>query len=155
MNPDFNDPPKGAAVDLLHCSIWFRKCNQLSPSWFRQRTTRITGDKLVLQTTHMLCGKAVQVRRAIDTGLYQIYPDIITREGEPDWPLNKEFMERIHQLKRSSQGERIREFWACRDEDGSCDVCLTDYIVTVEPLQSLQARKHAREFSQVRIFLPI
>ncbi|KAK3305572.1 uncharacterized protein B0T15DRAFT_485164 [Chaetomium strumarium] len=123
MNRHFYGAPKGLPLDILakpfgHAVGEAGRCG------------------LFLRVIHTLGGKAVTLRDAIDEGrsciCMHVATDLVDKECR-----SRKWLARIPEL---SEPEREPEqeagesalFRPCRREPGSCAVCLTDWVTTVE-----------------------
>lgn len=103
------------------------------PLWQETPVPKIIGDELFLCITHTLAGEAATLRDAIDEGRHGICMHIATDPVD----LCQLYRKDVYRMPELMEPERSKSyrplpFRACRDVPGSCNVCLTDYITTIE-----------------------
>lgn len=142
MNRHFYGFPKGLPLENL-ARPYTAHSRDGGLLWQQNPSARIINDELFLSIMHILEGRAVTVRDAIDKGRYQICMHVATN------PINLRFsidnrLDRIQALKNperevtKDQGKRLNTsplLRGCQDEPGFCTVCLTDYTTTVERVE--------------------
>lgn len=144
MNRHLYGPPKGLPLGSLALEnsggmVWAHSCI-LGLLWRQRPAARIIGDELFLRITFTIEGTAAAMREAIDRGRrYRVCMHVMTRT--PRRIDCRNGVRAIPELARPGGEEEEEEkgdrssFKACRDVLGSCAVCLTDYITTVERAQ--------------------
>jgi hypothetical protein len=131
-----------------------------APLWQQRLSARITSDDddelLLLRMTHTIEGTETNLREALDKStLYRICPHV--KPGRVHYWIYKYGLRRVLALAAATPAaadgrtrqlsEAQRRAWAessfrtCRDELGSCTVCLTDYTTTVERAQVRETRQ--------------
>ncbi|KAL7940716.1 hypothetical protein V8C42DRAFT_356080 [Trichoderma barbatum] len=109
MNRHLYDSPKGLPLESLAYPTFMTSWGG-GTLWQQNPSAKIIGDELFLCITHTLAGAAATLRDAIDEGRHGICMHVATDSVDLDYSYRD----------------------ACREVRGSCTVCLTDYVTTVE-----------------------
>ncbi|EHK42022.1 hypothetical protein TRIATDRAFT_31330 [Trichoderma atroviride IMI 206040] len=141
MNRHLHGSPKGLPLKSLQHPTLVASWGD-GPLWLETPSPRIIGDELFLCITHTLAGEAATLRDAIDEGRHGICMHVATDPVDL-WNTHRRDVYRMPELfePEGSKAQRPPPFEECRDVPGSCTVCLTDYITTIE-------RAKVREITQ-------
>lgn len=112
MNRHFYGSPKGLPLESIAFPAIARN-EPDEPFWQETPSARIIGDELFLCITHTLEGRGTTLRGIIDRGWSGI-------------------CNHLARDRFRSMPELLEPFENCHNGPGSCNVCLTDYITTVE-----------------------
>ena len=130
-------PTAGLSLESLARSCLVRS-SSVGPLWRQSSCARIIGDELFLSITHTIAGRATVLREAIYNGRYSICYHIAMDPAGYTRASHRTAPDKAAALGKSEWGGMKRNdgscflFNACRDLPGSCDVCLTDYTMTIE-----------------------
>lgn len=132
MNRHLYGFPKGLPLESLECPTIVASWGG-GLLWRETPSSRIIGDELFLCITHTLAGEAATLRDAIDEGRHGICMHVATDPVDL-WSTHRKDVYRMPELMEPEGNKSYRSppFRPCRDVPGSCTVCLTDYITTIE-----------------------
>jgi hypothetical protein len=132
MNRHLYGFPKGLPLESLAYPTLVASWGG-GPLWRETPSSRIIGDELFLYITHTLVGDAVTLRDAVDEGRHGICMHV-AMDPIDLWSTHRDDVYRMPELMEpeGNKSHRSPPFRACRDVPGSCTVCLTDYITTIE-----------------------
>lgn len=132
MNRHLYGSPKGLPLENLDRSSLVDSWGD-GPLWLETPFPRIIDHELFLCITHSISGEAATLRGAIDEGRHGICMHIATDPVDL-WRTHRRDVYRMPELfePEASKAHRPPPFEECRDVPGSCTVCLTDYITTIE-----------------------
>lgn len=122
MNRHFYGPTKGLPLAGIVFPAIARN-DPGEPFWQETPSARIIGDELFLCITHSLEGRGSTLRDIIDRGWSGICKHL-ARDRFRSMP---ELLE-----PGEYESNELLLFEDCHNGPGSCNVCLTDYITTVE-----------------------
>lgn len=122
MNRHFYGPTKGLPLEGIAFPAIARN-EPGEPFWQETPSAKIIDNELFLCITHSLAGRAITLRDIIDRGRSGICQHL-TRDRFSTMP---ELLE-----PGEYESNELLLFEDCRNGPGSCNVCLTDYITTVE-----------------------
>lgn len=132
MNRHLYGSPKGLPLESLERPTLVNSWGG-GPLWRETPSPRIIGHELFLRITHTLAGDAASLRDAIDEGRHGICMHVATDPVDL-WSTHRNDVYRMPELfeLEGIKAHRPPPFKECRDVPGSCTVCLTDYITTIE-----------------------
>lgn len=157
MNRHLYGAPKGLPLGNLDqessgASTWtFSTIGALM--WLQRLSARIVGDELFLRVTHTIEGTDTSLRQAMDeSGLYRVCMHVKPGRVRRDEYSNglRRVLPLAAQLELGGERGNQQEdgenkagtkssFRTCREELGSCTICLTDYITTIERAEVREA----------------
>ncbi|KAF3075793.1 hypothetical protein CFAM422_001987 [Trichoderma lentiforme] len=122
MNRHFYGSPKGLPLESIAFPAIARN-EPDEPFWQETPSARIIGDELFLCITHSLAGRGTTLRDIIDRG----WSGICNHLAGDRFRSMPELLE-----PGEYESNELLLFEDCHNGPGSCNVCLTDYITTVE-----------------------
>ncbi|OIW31177.1 hypothetical protein CONLIGDRAFT_700894 [Coniochaeta ligniaria NRRL 30616] len=137
MNRHLYGAPKGLPLGNLDVESTWAWSTVDCPMWQQRLSARIFGDELFLRVAHTIEGTDTTLRKALDEAmLYRVCTDVVGYDyglrrvlalaGEPE---DDGEMQQEEGKKKAGARSSLR---TCRDELGSCTICLTDYTTAIE-----------------------
>ena len=155
MNRHLYGATKGIPLENLEKLTWART-SAGGLLWIQLATPKIIDDELFLCFTHTIEGKVATLREAIEKGRHSICMHVATDPVDSvhtDWDRTELY--KIPELQKtgSDQSNKPPHYRACRDIEGTCAVCLTDYTTTIERTEVREARLSKTAKNRVSVIL--
>jgi hypothetical protein len=155
MNRHLHGFPKGLALESLEYPTLVASWGG-GPFWRETPSSRIIDDELFLCITHSLSGEATTLRDAIDEGRHGICMHVATDPVDL-WSTRRHHVYRMPELMepKYKTSQKSPPFRPCRDVPGSCTVCLTDYITTIERARVREITQSANSRYEVSVIVSL